>query len=255
VAKQVINLLEQRYQNQLLLAFQDKLKKRNQELENFAHIVSHDLKSPLNNIVSLAELLEKGYREKIDGQGLQYLEYLKTSSHSLREYINGLLKFYKSEDLLKKEPERIEFADLIEELIKITDTEHKIHFHYNKDLHPITVNKAALLQVLINLTTNAIKYNRKPETEINISVREQKDNYLFEVQDNGDGIPKEYLKNVFQLFSVVGTPDRDGNIGTGIGLATVKKIIESLGGEISVTSQVGAGSTFCFTIGKYSAMA
>ncbi len=253
MSKQVMNLLELRYQNISLLEFQEKLKIRNHELEKFAHIVSHDLKSPLNNIVSLTELLASEYKEQLHGRGVQYLEYLKTSSHSLREYINGLLKFYKSEDLLKQSPEEIEFSDLVEELIQITDTGHKVHFNYQKHPNKLVVNKAALLQVFTNVITNAIKYNHKSEITIDITTKELAEAYLFKVQDNGDGIPQEYLEKIFTLFLVVGVPDRDGNLGTGIGLATVKKIVEFLGGEIKIESKTGIGSTFTFSIGKVSA--
>lgn len=248
MSKQVVSLIEQRYQNMILLEYQDQLTKRNQDLEKFAHLVSHDLKSPLSNIVGLAELLEQGYKSKLDEQAQQYIEFLKVSSHSLRDYINGLLTFYKSEELLQRTPQEIDFPVLMEELISIIGLQHKVLFNFSKKSHILKANKAALQQVLVNLITNAIKYNRKPEIVIDISVTDRDDTYEFKISDNGDGIPKEHIDTIFQLFSVVGSKDRDGNVGTGIGLATVKKIVESLGGEITVTSSTGKGSVFTFSI-------
>lgn len=197
MSKQVVNLFEQRYQNIKLLEFQDKIKKRNQDLEDFVKLVSHDLKSPLSNIVGLTELMEIDFKGKLDAQAQQYLQFLKASSHSLRDYINGLLKFYKSEELLHHEPEELAFNSLMDELIKITDTERKITFHYAKDHGNLWVNKAALLQILINLVTNAIKYNRSREIVIAITFREHEDVYEFDITDNGDGIPTEHADSIF----------------------------------------------------------
>ena len=250
MAKQVVNLFEQRYQNIKLLEIQEILKKRNEDLENFAHLVSHDLKSPLSNIVSLAELLEYDYKDKLDTKAVQYLELLKGSSQSAKNYVNGLLEYYKSDDLIQKEPEKINFPLLIEEMIKIIDTSRKVHFHYNKESQHLSANKAALLQVLINLVTNAIKYNRKAEVVIDIDLNETPDFYEFKVKDNGDGIPENSIDSIFHLFTTAASADRDGNAGTGIGLATVKKIVENLGGSIQVSSIEGEGSIFTFTISK-----
>ncbi len=250
MSKQVVNLFEQRYQNFKLLQFQDKLKKRNEDLKKFASIVSHDLKSPLANIISLTELLEDDNKDNLNEESLKYLEYLKTSSYSLKDYIDGILKFYKTDDLLRKSKEKIEILLLIEELKNITDTEHITNINYKSSTKDLYTYKSALLQILINLVTNAIKYNSKPNVNIDILISENEDFYSFSVVDNSDGIPKDHLDKIFELFSVVGVTDRDGNVGTGIGLATVKKIVTNLGGEISVTSVEGQGSTFNFTLAK-----
>lgn len=250
MSKQVINLFEQRYQNFKLLQFQDKLKKRNEDLKKFASIVSHDLKSPLANIISLTELLEDDNKGNLNKESLQYLEYLKTSSYSLKDYIDGILRFYKSDDLLQYEQEQIDFASIVEEIKKITDKDRSVKFNVLNNIRNLVVNKAALMQILINLVTNAIKYNSKPDTIINIRASEDDDFYEFSVKDNANGIPQNHLNKIFDLFSVVGTADHDGNVGTGIGLATVKKIVKNLGGDITVSSTEGEGSIFTFTIAK-----
>ncbi|WP_298316588.1 GAF domain-containing sensor histidine kinase [uncultured Aquimarina sp.] len=250
MSKQVVNLFEQRYQNLRLTQLSDKLEKRNEDLKKFASVVSHDLKSPLANIISLTELLEDGNKDKLNEESLQYLEYLKTSSYSLRDYIDGILKFYKSDDIIKDGKTEIQINHLLEELKRITDSEHKVRFNISSDVQLISANETALMQILINLITNAIKYNSKPEIIIDIVITEEESFYNFVVKDNGDGIPKNFLDKIFDLFTVVGVEDRDGNVGTGIGLATVKKIVRNLGGAISVTSTEQVGSTFTFSISK-----
>ncbi|WP_299217284.1 GAF domain-containing sensor histidine kinase [uncultured Aquimarina sp.] len=250
MSKQVVNLFEQRYQNLKLTQLRDKLEKRNEDLKKFASVVSHDLKSPLANIISLTELLEDDNKDKLNEESLQYLEYLKTSSYSLRDYIDGILKFYKSDDIIKDRKTEIQINHLLEELKRITDSEHKARFNISLDVEHIFANETALMQILINLITNAIKYNSKPEIIIGIVITEEENFYNFVVKDNGDGIPKGFLDKIFDLFTVVGVEDRDGNVGTGIGLATVKKIVKNLGGAISVTSTEGMGSTFTFSISK-----
>ncbi|WP_378173898.1 ATP-binding protein [Aquimarina sp. SS2-1] len=250
MSKQVVSLFEQRYQNLKLTQLRDKLEKRNEDLKKFASVVSHDLKSPLANIISLTELLEDDNKDKLGEESLQYLEYLKTSSYSLKDYIDGILKFYKSDDLIKNRKEKIDIEHLVEELKQITDSEHKAKFNVLGNVQEIIANKSALMQVLTNLITNAIKYNSKPEIVIDIKITSVLGFYEFAVKDNGDGIPKDYLDKIFDLFTVVGVEDRDGNLGTGIGLATVKKIVQNLGGEITVASSEGEGSTFTFSIAK-----
>lgn len=250
MARQVVQLFELRYQNFKLIQFQDKLKIKNEDLKKFASIVSHDLKSPLANIISLTELLEFGNDNKLDKESLQCLAYLKTSSNSLKNYIDGILEFYLSDNLLHCAQEQIDFELLILEVGKITETDNCIILSNAKNNVQLIANKAVLMQILINLITNAVKYSSKPEIRIEVSLSNKDDFYEFSVEDNSDGIPKKEISKIFNLFSVTGVTDRFGNIGTGIGLATVKRLIQNLGGDIHVSSKEGQGSTFTFTIAK-----
>ncbi|AUS04596.1 sensor histidine kinase [Pseudotamlana carrageenivorans] len=250
MAKQVAHLFEQRFQNIKLMQLQENLKKRNDNLKKFARVVSHDLKSPLSNIISLTELLESNKKNVLDEESQQYLEFLKSSSYTLKNYIDGLLKFYNSDDLLSKRNEVILVDDILTELKQITNLDHTVSFLLEGNSTEIKTNKSALMQVLVNLVTNSIKYNKKPKTEISIAISETETAYLFAVADNGDGIPDKFIAKIFNLFSIAGSEDKYGNIGTGIGLATVKNIIDNLGGEISVSSEMGQGCTFSFSILK-----
>src|SRR5699024_9633810 len=111
-------------------------------------------------------------------------------------------------------------------------------------------NRSALEQVFLNLLGNSLKYNDKKKTRITIQAREYDTFYAFSVTDNGMGIPKEKQETVFNLFSIAAEQDKTGKKGHGIGLSTVKKIVEKLGGKIKLTSEPGEFTTFEFTIQK-----
>jgi signal transduction histidine kinase len=249
MARQVMNLMEARYQNIKLRELQEKLKLRNRDLEKFAHKVSHDLKSPLANIISLTQLLEQDYTVG-DENSKQYFQYLRKSSRTLKDYIEGLLSFYKSDDLIGKEPEPLDMEELKMELLNLYDLDHEVEIGFDSSIDKIKVNKAALMQILMNLVANALKYNSKKVRKVNVSAKEEDNRYVFEVADNGDGIPDIHLDKIFELFTIVGVSDRNGNMGSGIGLATVKNLVNQLGGKISVSSKKDEGSMFRFTIGK-----
>ncbi len=250
LSKQVVNLFEQRLQNHELIKYQTKLKKRNENLKNFARVVSHDLKSPLSNIISLSEFLEEENKSILSEESLQYIEYLKASSNTLKQYVDGLLTFYDNDDVLLRKQEYVNTKSLLRELETITNIDSNTSINLNTKVETLFINKSALIQILVNLVTNAIKYNSKPKSVININLVETETRYKFEVEDNGNGIPEDYKTKVFELFSVVGRLDKYGNMGTGIGLATVKKIITELNGHITLTSVIDKGSVFTFVLPK-----
>lgn len=250
MAKQVVSLFEEKYQNIKLQQLHENLEERNKNLEKFAGIVSHDLKSPLAQIIALTELLEDDLKDGLSQETQQYLEYIKSSSGSLKNYIDGILKFYKTDNILKHSTELLDFSSILREISTMFINEQNIVINFSQDPYFIDVNKAALTQLFVNLISNAIKYNDKPNPTVTITLEEDDDFYTFGVSDNGPGIPSKYLESIFDLFTTVKNVDKNGDAGTGIGLATVKKVVSSLGGEISVTSKIGVGSDFSFTISK-----
>jgi signal transduction histidine kinase len=128
----------------------------------------------------------------------------------------------------------------------LDDDKSKIKFNSKPDV--LFTNKIALQQILLNLIGNSIKYNDKETTKIVINITENPDEYLFEVSDNGPGIPESHQKKIFNIFHRVNKTNDDS--GHGIGLATVKKLVTSLGGSIEVHSKEGEGATFKFYISK-----
>ncbi|WP_109301114.1 ATP-binding protein [Aquimarina sp. AU474] len=251
LSKQVMNLYEQKYNNTQLKKFQTHLEERNENLKKFASIVSHDLKSPISNIVMLTELLKEENQSNLSEESIQYIEYLRTSSLSLRDYVDGLLQFYKSDHTIKKKREHINLSAFFLEIKELSAAAVNVDFEYPKDNNTtVYANKSALQQVFLNLITNAIKYNSKEHIKISISFEDTKSHYTFSVKDNGDGISENDRSKIFELFTTLGKEDRDGNMGSGIGLATVKRIVNYLDGTITVDSQINEGSVFHFTVCK-----
>ncbi|MDT0685597.1 sensor histidine kinase [Autumnicola psychrophila] len=248
IANQTLNLFEFRKQNNKLYQVQKKLKLKYQELEKFTSVVSHDIKSPLANIISLSELLKDENEGKFDEDTSQYLQYLVESSYSLRNYVDGILGYYRSDHISEKDYVNVDLGDLLKKVSDLYQVSENIEITYPEDVTLHNVNKSALTQVFMNLISNALKYNDKEVRRIDIGFDETNDFYLFAVKDNGKGISKSDLEKIFDLFTTLDENDRDGNPGTGIGLATVKKLVENMHGKIEVQSVPGDGSKFSFKI-------
>ncbi len=249
LAKQVVKLFEL-HRNKLLLEENKKLLElRNQDLKNFAGLVSHDLKAPLGNITSLAKMLREEYILKFDETGIQYLDYIEESSLTLNKYIDGMLGYYKSDELLSESKKEVSLQSIYKEIEDILFVDSAEFKHTKEDIN-IYVNKPAVLQIFMNLVGNALKYNRSKVPSITSTFAENDTHYIFTVEDNGIGIDKEKQEIIFQLFKTVGEKDRHGNQGSGIGLATVLNLVIQLGGTITLDSTIEKGATFTFTVKK-----
>lgn len=250
LAEQVMILFEKEYQNTILNVLQEQLKTTNENLEKFAGVVSHDLKSPLANIISLTNLIEEENEGFLNDDSKMYLSYLKSASYSLRNYIDGILNFYKSDSLLVCNKQEFKLDDLLTEVKNILPISSNVSIESNFENVVITTNKAALQQVFLNLISNALRYNSKENSLVKIIFSQDDKHLKFTVSDNGNGIESKNFKKIFDLFEVVDDVNFDKEKGSGIGLATVKKVVESLGGTISVNSIVGQGSDFSFSLAK-----
>jgi signal transduction histidine kinase len=227
-----------------------KLEEKNEDLERFALVAAHDLKTPLINISSLSQLFLKQYKETLDSEGLEMLEMIISSSDNLIGLIDGLLHYSKAESLLREEKSNIDLVSLIKDIEGLFNYDHNLNLVIKSDLTHIIVNKTAIHQILINLVTNAIKYNDKERVEIGLGVADLDTCYRFYIEDNGPGIAAEYQEKIFKIFEKLTATDKFGRPGNGIGLATVKKIVEKLGGSIHVESELGRGAKFIFTLEK-----
>lgn len=248
MAKQVMMLFEQRYQNFLLQETQELLKNRNEELKDFAGIVSHDLKAPLSNVMMITDLLNKT-EKNLSSKSKEYLHRLKDSSASMSRYIDGMLTFYKSEELVSDDYDEVSYIDLIEDVIAMTVLKDEATVIYKPtEETTLHTNLIALEQILINLVTNAVKYSDKEQTVIEICLETSEEWYTFKIKDNGSGIAPDKIKSVFKLFYVASENDRNGQQGTGIGLATVARLLEHMNGKIRVESKLGEWTEFTFAI-------
>jgi len=248
LVNQIELLFEYRKQNLIFQQVQKKLKHKYRELEKFTSLVSHDIKSPLANIISLTELLKEENKDKFDDETNQYLNYLVESSYTLRNYVDGILSFYRSDHFMEKDYENIDLNKILKGIAQLYEISDDIEINYPNTGMLHNVNKVALTQVFLNLISNGLKYNRKKIRRIDIRFKETENFYLFEVLDNGEGFLAEDSSKIFELFKTLETTDREGNPGSGIGLATVKKLVISMGGDIKAESTPGIGSNFKFKI-------
>lgn len=250
MAYQVVNLFEARKRNRILMAVQLELEEKNEELKNFAGIVSHDMKMPLANMIITSDMLRSKYGAFLDDQGKEYLDYIKQSSFTLSEYITGLLEHYESDKTASMTEEVFDSHDLLEEMIELLNINIDCEINLPEKNIEMHANRSALEQIILNLVGNSLKYNDKKRIKIDIECTEENCFYHFSITDNGMGIPKNKLKHIFDLFATTGKLDRNGKKGNGIGLSTVKKLVTKLDGEIEVFSKLGKGTTFKFNIKK-----
>lgn len=250
LSNQVMKLLELRKNKHLLEEALKDLEEKNEALEKFAYVAAHDLKSPLLSISGLANLLVEEYKVKIDNEGMEMLEMIIHSSENLASLVDGLLQYSKSDSVLNQEKSIIGLKEMKTEMLELFNFDHSVEMTINSSLSSIKANKTAINQILINLVANAIKYNDKELAKIEISVSETSKKYKFSVKDNGPGIAPENQQKIFNIFEKLNSQDRFGREGNGIGLATVKKLVEKLGGAIKVDSDLGNGATFNFSIKK-----
>ena len=245
-----MNLLNLRRNKKQLRKAYIKLEEKNQELERFAFVAAHDLKSPLIGISGMAKHFSEFYGPGIDIEGKEMLELIIRSSDKLRRLIDGLLEYSRSESVIKESKSWINLAALRNEITGLFSYDNNVTIGLKTTLNEIYANRTAVDQILINLIANAIKYSDKKIIEIEIGVSEEEDFYTFYVQDNGPGIEEAYQEQIFKIFEILASSDKYGRTGNGIGLATVKKIVERSGGSISVESELGKGAKFIFTLEK-----
>lgn len=250
LSNQVVSLFELRKSKMLLERLTNDLEIRNSELEKFARVAAHDIKSPLNNISSLTEILLLKYGAQLDEDGKIMMKMLDASSETLRELVDGILEHSKSDYILTENRSVFDLNNLVNECIELLDSRKEYYFSKDFNESFIYTNKVALQQILLNLISNAIKYNDKEKVEIKFEFLEDLNFYNFKIQDNGKGVAEKHQNKIFDIFEIMSNEDRFGKKGTGIGLSTVKKLVEGLGGKIYINSILGKGTTFDFTIAK-----
>ncbi len=248
LSTQTMKLLELREKNNKLKKNIALLEKKNQDLERFAYSAAHDLKSPLVNISGLSAHLIDDYEGKIDSEVIEIIDLINTSALKLKEMIDNLLVISKAESVADTSEDEVLISELETELKSLLAFEENYKIVLNANVVALYINKTILEQILINLISNAIKYNNKEDIQITISIQAEATSYIISVQDNGLGILPEHQKIIFEEFEVVAEQDRFGEKGSGIGLATVKRLVDAYGGTIQVSSEIGQGSLFTFSL-------
>ena len=223
------------------------LESANQELNDFAYVVSHDLKAPLRAIGSLASWIIADCGDRLDDDGKQHLELLLGRVKRMNNLIEGVLQYSRVGRVReKKEPTNLD--TLVPEILDLLAPPDHVKVRVEAELPTVLVEKTRVSQVFHNLVSNSIKFLDKPEGHITIGCADEGDFWRFHVTDNGPGIEERHFEKVFQIFQTLQA--RDTVESTGIGLALVKKAVEVHGGKVWLDSQVGIGSTFYFTLPK-----
>jgi light-regulated signal transduction histidine kinase (bacteriophytochrome) len=223
------------------------LESANQELNDFAYIVSHDLKAPLRAIGSLANWISTDYADKLDDAGREQLRLLLSRVSRMHALIEGILQ-YSRVGRVREKKEEFALGELVPEVIDLIAPPETIEVKIETSLPSVLGEKTRIAQVFQNLLSNAVKYMDKGEGKIRIGCMEKDGHWVFNVADNGPGIEERHFGKIFQIFQTL--KPRDEFESTGIGLAVVKKAVEMNGGKIWVESKVGSGSTFFFTLPK-----
>jgi len=226
------------------------LERSNEKLEEFSHVVSHDLKEPLRTVETFSGFLLEDYEDKLDEEGVDYLKTLKRTSSRMRELINDLLSLA-SIHMDAKSFERINTQRMLEEIREDLEIRLRgVNLQVAADLPPVKGSRVRVGELFSNLIVNGIKYNDKALPMIRVGwkkdARSNDNSATFFVEDNGIGIESRYQERVFGIFEKLNP--RDNYEGTGAGLAICRRIVEEHGGTIWVDSEVGKGSTFYFTI-------
>ncbi len=250
LSNQVMQLLDLRRTNLKLDESRKKLKEKNEQLERFAALAAHDLKTPLGQISGMASLFTELYKEKLDTQGRELLEMTESSARSLQELVDRLLDYSLSDKLLAEQKSTVNLEPFMENIIAPFNFDKTCQIEVESELNEVKVHQSALERILTNLISNAYKYNDKDKTEILIKAWESPTHILFCVSDNGPGISEGDRNRLFRMFEVLDQKSRDNKKGHGIGLATVKKLVDQAGGKIELSSGTGEGCSFTFSLAK-----
>lgn len=229
------------------IAANEKMIAINAELKNFAHAASHDLKEPLRTIRGFGELMQKMNKGKLSSQNEEFLGYIVDASTRMTTLVNDLLEYSTTANSAQKETV-VDLNDVLQicmKNIRLQSIENKVVI-YSNDLPKVTGSTVHLVQIFQNIISNAIKFKRSgiaPEIRINVLTNEKF--HMISIRDNGIGIQAEYHEKIFGVFKRLHS--KSEYEGSGIGLATCKKIIDRKGGKIWVESEPDCGTSFHFT--------
>jgi len=233
--------------NRNLEATAAKLQEVNQELNDFAYVVSHDLKAPLRAVTQLTGWIATDYADALDEEGQEMMNLLIGRTKRMHNLIQGILEYSRIGRVKEREKE-VDLNWLVQDTIEMLAPPEHVQMTIKSELPTVVGEQIRLEQVFQNLLGNAIRFMDKSAGCVIIDCADEGSHWLFSVADNGPGIEEKYHDKVFQMFQTLAP--RDEFESTGVGLALVKKIVETSGGSIWLESEVGKGSTFYFTLPK-----
>lgn len=224
------------------------LSRINRELDQFAYIASHDLKAPLRGIASLATWIQEDVGPKLTDESRQHLGLLHSRIVRMEALIDGLLQYSRA-GRVRGRVEEVKVGDLVKEVVDLFNPPAEATIEIAPDLPTLHTERLPLQQVFSNLIGNALKHAGRVDTVVRIGVEDAGAFYEFSVTDNGQGIPPAFHGKVWEIFQTL--QPRDKVEGAGIGLALVKKTVESRGGAVSLDSDESRGAQFRFSWPKH----
>lgn len=249
--KRLVGLLEEK--NDQIHIQNKQLESSNEDLQQFAYVASHDLKEPLRMISSYTTLLKKRYHHLFDDQAEEFMYYVVDAVDRMQTLLDDLLAYSRVETRGGNQ-QWMESTDAVAIVaanlrMAIAEKNVKLTIHYDQ-LPKILADRSQMVQLFQNLVSNAIKFVDTDAPLVEIGCVEKKGEKAFFVKDNGIGIDEKFKEKIFEMFHRLHT--REEFEGTGIGLATCKRIVDRHGGMLWVESEKGKGSTFFFTFPKKS---
>ena len=230
---------------------EEEIRKKNEELESFVYVVSHDLKAPLISLQGFSSVLLKDYQEKLGEEGRRYLERIKANVRRMEILISDLLALSRIGRVVNpfKDVSSLEIVKRVCSTLNPQLEKNRIEVSIGDDLPTVYCDEDRLYQVLQNLLGNAIKFIGDAENpKIEIGYEEKDEFHQFYVRDNGIGIDPKYRRKIFEIFCRL--KEIEDEEGTGIGLVIVERIISNHGGKVWVESEKDKGATFYFTLSK-----
>jgi len=249
ISRSIRNAIERNRLEQDTEQSHRKLEKSCRALSEFAHTAAHDIKAPLNHIVSYCELLQSEFGEKLGDDGKRYTTRLIVNARRMQQLVNDLLAYSESREE-EEDKAAVDMGAVVREMLDILDEAVKENGASvtAENLPTVHGYPQRLKRLMLNLMTNALKYHGKEPPVITVTCEDKGGEYLFAVKDNGCGVDADYLEQIFEPFKRLHS--RDQVEGTGLGLAICRDIVGMHGGRIWAESTPGKGSTFFFTLPK-----
>lgn len=249
LSNQVIAQLELRKSLKELKKKQSELEHKTEDLTRFAHLVSHDLKSPLRAMSSLSEMILEESQGMLNSQAETGLLMLKGKAMHACKLVDGILQ-HSLRGEHANDPEEIFLDTFLERVVQFCSPPEDVHIIIDTQVSKVHLDSTILHQIVQNLVSNAIKYSDKKEGVVRITALAEGNTLMLSVSDNGPGIPLEFQTVIFDMFQKLTATDRFGVPGTGIGLNTVKRMLEIVNGTVIIESTLGDGTDFILRFPK-----
>lgn len=248
LAKQLVDKIELRRKVVLLEKKNQELLNANVLIQKFASMAAHDIKNPLSSIKLTSQALSSRQEIMQNERCLRLVNMNISATDNLLNLVDEMMAYSRNPALLLQKRQEFDLITCINRIVGLLTVPQSVRIELPSERHQIYFSLIAFEQILINLLSNAIRYNDKAQGLVQIRFFEDGEYYQLEVEDNGRGIPEAYLEKIFAANFTLNIKDRFNNQGSGIGLATIKHLLSMLEGTIKVESVVGNGSIFIIRV-------